>query len=73
MYRGSGKFAESGESSTTFNLLVLVNLTVVKNWKAYCVGILGKPLGTISAVQMDFCHEGGGGLKTLSKWFGAVI
>ena len=22
--------------------------------------VLGKPLGTISAVQMDFCHEGGG-------------
>ena len=35
--------------------------------------VLGKPLGAISAVQMDFCHEGGGGLKTLSKWFGPVI
>ena len=30
---------------------------------------LGKPLGTISAVQTDFCREGGGGrgLKTLAK------
>ena len=25
------------------------------------LGYLGKPHGTISAVQMDFCHEGGGG------------
>ena len=52
------------------SLVILV--TLVEHYlRSPCNAILGKPLGTISAVQMDFCYEGG--LKTLSKWFGAVI
>ena len=34
--------------------------------------MLGKHLGTKGAFQIELCREGGGGLKTLAKWFGAV-
>ena len=38
--------------------------------KIYPKIALGKPLGTISAVQMDFCHEGGeGGLVWVWQLF----
>ena len=49
--------------------MTLLKLLVVVVEKCHCSAasniniislILGKPLGTISAVQMDFCHEGGG-------------
>ena len=55
----------------TFNHSTFVFLASQDAQEVMMVSQSGKTLGTISAVQMDFCHEGG--LKTLSKWFGAVI
>ena len=34
---------------------------------------LGKPLGTISAVQMDFCHEGGGVENPVQMVWGSYL
>ena len=35
--------------------------------------LLGKPLGMISAVQMDFCHEGGGVENPVQMVWGSYL